>query len=375
MSFFFRDAPVVELFEMLSRKKRVNIMLSPGVTGKVTVNLYDISLCQAIYAIAEAAGYTVEERAGGYLIQDRKDGTRRAPAGGMEIRSLRVQYSNPRLVAEILGKYSSRDGRVTLLEERKLLIAEDAPDILDRIERMLREIDKPPVQSMTEAKILEIALDDSENFGVDWSRIFSADGTDRIGTRGLANRQSDGLFFNLVNSNVGDKIGYRLTTTINNVSTESIQFLETGIILRVTPSVDVNGRIAMKIRPEVSSGSVSGGIPSKKTTEVTTQLIAEDGQSILIDGLIKSSDGYRRAGVPVLGEVPIIGRAFSNTEKIGLATETIVLITPRIVGYIPDAGSSPTIMKVIETEQEMANKKSGLQLKLETLLSEGEGRK
>ncbi|RZJ74978.1 MAG: hypothetical protein EOO45_07050 [Flavobacterium sp.] len=75
-------------------------------------------------------------------------------------------------------------------------------------------------------------------------------------------------------TNVGDQLGYRLTTTINNVTSESIEFLDTGVILRVTPSVDADGRIMMKIRPEVSSGSVSAGIPSKKTTEVNTQLVA-----------------------------------------------------------------------------------------------------
>lgn len=400
MSFVFRDAPVAELFEMLSRKERVNIMLSPGVTGKVTVNLYDISLRQAIYAIAEAAGYSVDERAGGYVILDKKEGAKRPVAGDMEVRSMRIQYSNPKMIADILGKYSSRDGRLTLLEERKMLVAEDTPEILARIERMLREIDKPPLQIMIEAKILEVSLDDSENFGIDWSGIFNAEGNNRIGTKGLVSRQSPGLFFNLVNSNVdiylnalsnkgkihtlatpklltldnqeavtnvGDKIGYRLTTTINNISTESIQFLETGVILRVTPSVDVNGRIALKIRPEVSTGSVSGGIPSKKTTEVTTQLIAEDGQSVLIAGLIKNSDGYRRMGVPVLGDLPVIGLAFSNSEKIRVATETIVLITPRIVRSLPDPQELASVTRVVESERAMDGKKVQIERKLDEL--------
>ncbi len=132
-------------------------------------------------------------------------------------------------------------------------------------------------------------------------------------------------------TNIGDKLGYRVTTTINNVTTETIQFLETGVILRVTPSVDTDGRIALRVRPEVSSGTLLGGIPSKKTTEVNTQLVAENGQSILIGGLIKASSGKRRTGVPLLADVPGLGKLFSNTEETGSSTETIVLITPRIV--------------------------------------------
>lgn len=405
MSFVFRDAPVAELFEMLSRKERVNIMLTPGVTGKVTVNLYDISLRQAIYAIAEAAGYSVEERGGGYVILDKRDGARRPIPGGMEVRAMRVQYSNPRMVADIVSKYSSPEGKVTLLEERKTLILEDSPAVLARMERLLREVDKEPTQIMIEAKILEVMLDDTQNFGIDWTRVFNSGGVDQLGTKGLANRASPGLFFNLVNrnidvylsalsnkgkihtlatpklltlenqeavTNVGDKIGYRLTTTINNVTTESIQFLETGVILRVVPSVDVDGRISMKIRPEVSSGSVTGGIPSKKTTEVTTQLIAQDGQSVLIAGLIKNSAGYRRTGVPLLADIPGVGRLFSSTESIGVATETIVLITPRIVKGNSYPGQEVSLNKVSDVEHVLEDKKVELEDTLGKLTDENE---
>ncbi|MDB5728077.1 MAG: uncharacterized protein JWQ00_1282 [Noviherbaspirillum sp.] len=405
LSFAFRNAPIAELFEMLSRRERVNIMLSPGVTGNATVNLYDVSLRQAIHAIAESAGYGVDERAGAYLILDKKESAARLDLVNMEVKALRIQYSNPKAVAEIAAKYATRGGKVTLLEERRTLVVEDTPEVIARIERLLREIDRQPLQIMIEAKILEVTLDDSENFGVDWTRFFNSGAGSQGGTRGLADRNTPGLFFNIVNrnievhlnalsnkgrvhtlatpklltlenqeavTNVGDKIGYRLTTTINNVSTESIQFLETGVILRVVPSVDVDGRISMKIRPEVSSGTVSGGIPSKKTTEVTTQLVAEDGQSILIAGLIKNSDGYRKTGVPVLGDLPIIGRAFSTSENLGIATETIVIITPRIVrSTIPDAIQEPSVKKVAETERALYEKRDKLEATLEQLETGG----
>ena len=71
---------------------------------------------------------------------------------------------------------------------------------------------------------------------------------------------------------VGTEIGYRVTTTINQVTTESIEFLESGVILKVTPSVDRSGRIMLDIFPEVSTGAVSDdGIPAKSTTKVSTR--------------------------------------------------------------------------------------------------------
>jgi type II secretory pathway component GspD/PulD (secretin) len=378
ISLIFRDVPVTELFEMLSRKERVSIILARGVTGNVTVNLYDTTVREAIHTIAEAAGFLVEERGGTYLIFNKENRQASIAPAGLGVRTVTVQYSDPELVASIVSRHGSPGGRVTLLKERKALVIEDTADNLDRMERLVREIDRQPEQITIEAQILEITLDSQQQFGVDWRHVFGSNNQHSILTQGLAANSSTGLFLNIVNANVqlylnalsekgrvntlatpklltlenqeavtkiGDQIGYRVTTTNDGVTSETIDFLDTGVILRVTPSVDADGRIAMKIRPEVSSGSVSGSIPSKKTTEVTTQLVAEDGQSILIGGLIKNSEGRRRTGVPVLGDIPGVGALFSRTETIGVSTETIVIITPRIVRSFASVDMAPTIGK------------------------------
>jgi len=96
--------------------------------------------------------------------------------------------------------------------------------------------------------------------------------------------------------------------------------------------VDNENRILLAIHPEVSLGTISaGGIPSQKTTEVTTNMLVEDGQTVFIAGLIKQDNNESRNGVPVLGDIPGIGRLFSNESTKVNRTETIVLITPRIV--------------------------------------------
>jgi type II secretory pathway component GspD/PulD (secretin) len=387
-SFMFRDTPIAELFEMIARRERINITLGKGVTGNVAVSLYDMTPREAIFAIAEAGGFQVLTRANGYLVvSPAQAAAETTPTQAMQVRALKVQYSDPALVADILGKYVGRGGKITVLPQRQMIVVEDTPEGMARIVALLREVDVQPRQIMIEAKILEITLDANENFGIDWTRIFSADGANTIGTTGLAQRGVAGLVFNYVNrnvdvylsalsnkgrvrtlatpkllalenqeatTNIGDKLGYRLTTTINNVTSESIQFLETGVILRVTPSVDSDGKIVLRVRPEVSSGSVSAGIPSKKTTEVSTQMVAEDGQAILIAGLIKTSEGRRRIGIPLLGDVPGIGKLFSNNETTGSSTETIVMITPRIVRDARTlALEQPSIDKVQRAEQEL----------------------
>jgi type II secretory pathway component GspD/PulD (secretin) len=385
-TFIFRDTPIAELFEMIARHERINIMLGKGVTGNVAVSLYDMTPRQAIYAIAEAGGYKVLERDNGYLIVNpaqAQDSASSAPAQ-LEVRALKVLYSDPQIVAGILAKHVGSGGKVTVMPGRSMVVVEDTPEGMPRMVALLREIDSRPKQIMIEAKILEITLDNDESFGVDWNKIISADGVNRFGTKGLSTPTSPGLFFNFVNKNVtaylnalstkdrvhtlatpklltlenqeattniGDNLGYRLTTTINNVTSESIQFLETGVILRVIPNVDGDGKISLRVRPEVSSGSVLGGIPSKKTTQVTTQMVAEDGQTILIAGLIKTSASKTRTGIPLLGDVPGLGRLFSSTDMTGNSTETIILITPKIVDTHATGEDARTVERVEQTRQ------------------------
>ncbi len=161
---------------------------------------------------------------------------------------------------------------------------------------------------------------------------------------------------------IGKSTGYRVTTTINQVTTESIQFLESGVILKVTPSVDQQGRIQLKVHPEVSSTTLIAGIPEKKSTEVTTELLCEDGESVFIGGLMKNISSSDKIGIPVLGNIPGIGRLFSTTTGNVNNTETIVIITPRIV---PNPGRSDEIsQKMVE----QANHNLGLILEQERKL-------
>lgn len=364
MSLAFQDASIAEVMDIISRRDRVNIVLGKGVSGNVSLSLYDVSVEEAVRAVAEAAGYVVEMRGGDYLILDRKEAGQDQPNGATVLRSFKVQYSDPKIVADILAKHMSRYGKITPLLERRVLVVEERPEFMARFEHLLREVDAAPRQILIEAKILEITLDRTESFGFDWSRIVGGSKGISFGTQGLATPTSPGLFFSVLNRNlelflnaldtkgrvhtlstpkllalenqeasviIGDRIGYKVTTTINQVTTESVQFLETGVILRVTPSVDAAGRVLMKIHPEVSSGSIAAGVPSKKSIEVTTQLLADSGQAILIGGLIKNTSSYKRNGVPVLGDLPGVGRLFSSDEDLSLSTETVVVITPQIL--------------------------------------------
>jgi len=290
----------------------------------------------------------------------------------VKLRTFKVQYSDPKQVAEILTKYLSRHGKVTPLIDRRMIVIEDTPEFLERASKLLLELDAQPKQILIEAKVLEVTLNDGENYGVDWSKVFGSTNSTSgsFGTNGLTSGSATGgpkqagFFFSLANKNleifleaqstrnrirtlstpkllamenqeakavIGNSTGYMVTTTINQVTTQSVQFLESGVILRVIPSVDQQGRVLLKVHPEVSSTTLNAGIPDKKSTEVTTDLLCEDGQSVFIGGLIKKVSNKDKTGVPILGDIPGIGRLFSTTTETVNNTETVVIITPKIV--------------------------------------------
>ena len=381
ISLSVKETDIREVMQMLSREQRLNIFVAEGVKGDVSVDLYDMDTVEAVKLIAESAGFMVEKRNNSYFVIEREDAGKLRQSDRLEVRAFRVQYASTSEIETILQDYLSEYGNIKALPDNDMLVVEDLPSFLDKMETLLGEIDREPKQIMIEAKILEITLTDNQSYGLDWARLFdSSDGTGSLGTQGLASPGSAGLFAQYANSNVelvlnalkergrlrtistpkllamegleaetvvGTEIGYKVTTTINNVTTESIEFLESGVILKVTPTVDRSGRIMLDIFPEVSTGVVSDdNIPSKATTQVSTRMLVSNGKTVFLGGLIQNQINNTREGIPGLGDVPIIGGLFSNRSRSVVSTEIVVLITPRIVDYTGDEPDVPAIDRV-----------------------------
>lgn len=386
VSISIQEIGIHEVMEMLAAQRRLNVFVSDGIDATVSINIYDMEVVDAIYAISESAGLAVERRNGSFFIVDRDEAGQHAHSGMTEVRAYKVQYTEPTEIEKILQEHLSSYGSINSLDDRSMLVIEDQPAFLARIERLLEQVDREPKQILIEARILEVTLTDGESLGIDWTKFFSSsDGTGSFGIRNLDNPGNPGLFFQFIGPNlqialdalrargrlrtlstpkllamedreaetqVGTRLGFRVTTTINQVTSESIEFLETGIILKVTPSVDRDGMILLDIHPEVSDGSVSDdGIPSKTTTELSTRMLVPDGETVFLGGLIRRGINESREGVPVLGDIPGVGALFSNRSRNVTATEIVVLITPRIVDFRSDAWNRAKVEAAARVEQ------------------------
>lgn len=386
-----RDASLNEVMEMLARQHRVNILLADDVNAEVSFSLYDVGLDEAVRSIASAAGYMVEKRRQTYFILPEEQAGKTAGSGFTVVKAMPVRYADPAELETKLGDYLSDFGNITAVPDRKLLMVEDQPGYVYRIATLLEELDRRPQQVLIEARILEVQLNDEESFGIDWTAFFNAaNGSADIGLQGVGSPGTSGdtgFFFNILDSDyevairslerdgrvrnlaspkvvtldnkeaeviIGDRQGYSVTTTINQVTSETVEFLESGVILRVTPTIDETGEILLTIHPEVSNGIVDdNGLPSQTTTELTTQFLVPSGRAIFIGGLMRHTMTEAEAGIPVLGKIPGVRWLFGSRTRTSQNTETVVVITPRLLDDTFEALNAKAVRDIDQLERDM----------------------
>ncbi len=116
----------------------------------------------------------------------------------------------------------------------------------------------------------------------------------------------------------------------------TIQYKDTGIILKVKPQVNESGLVSMDLSQEVSTFRTQQLFANETQiildkTEATTTLVVQDGQTVIIGGLIREDTDRTRTGVPFLSKIPILGYLFGNTTRSVSRVEIIILLTPRVV--------------------------------------------
>ncbi|HZV45820.1 MAG TPA: secretin N-terminal domain-containing protein [Thermodesulfovibrionales bacterium] len=118
--------------------------------------------------------------------------------------------------------------------------------------------------------------------------------------------------------------------------TSTIQYKDIGIILKVKPQINDSGLVSIELSQEVSSTGdnvVIGGqeFASINKTEAVTNLVAQDGETIIIGGLIREDVTKSKDGIPFLSKIPLIGNLFSSVTDNKTRTELLILITPHVV--------------------------------------------
>ncbi|MGE5517924.1 MAG: type II secretion system secretin GspD [Bacteroidota bacterium] len=249
------------------------------------------------------------------------------------------------------------------------------------IERALRKLDVLPLQVLIEAMITEVSLNDSLRYGVEWyfktgnSHFTLTSGKTNAPVQGLPgfsyllsqgngiqaviNALDDVTNVNVVSSprllvlnnqtatlQVGDQVPVATQSSVSTLTStssvvNSIEYRDTGVILKVTPRVNDSGLVLLDISQEISDVSTTTSStldsPTIQQRKVSSSVAVQDGQTVALGGLIRDNVRRNDSGVPLLKDVPILGNLFGSTNNSRARTELLVLLTPHVVRNAVDA--------------------------------------
>jgi type II secretory pathway component GspD/PulD (secretin) len=125
------------------------------------------------------------------------------------------------------------------------------------------------------------------------------------------------------------------------VTSDSVQFVDVGVTLAVTPSVSPGGDVTMRIEPAVSAvdrevtttdalGNIRSRVPIVRTQQTQTTVVVRDGETIVLGGLMEERQIEEINRLPILGQVPLVGRLFQNRHRHNRKSELVILLTPHV---------------------------------------------
>ena len=129
---------------------------------------------------------------------------------------------------------------------------------------------------------------------------------------------------------LGRRLGFRTLTQTQTSTVQKVEFLNVGTQLFIRPFISSDGMVRMEIHPEKSEGEIVDNIPQTRTSQLTTNVMVQDGSTIVIGGLMETVANKATSGVPGLSRLPWIGALFRDRSQSTSKQEMIVLLTPRI---------------------------------------------
>ncbi len=415
-----RDMELATLLETLSYETRANIVTSTNVTGRVSANLYAVNLEQALDAILVPSKYTYIRQGNTVYVGTADDIAALRPPPPLTTRVLRLKYLRPQDAAPPVKALLSKDGTLAEVTNENsssggsrggsgsssgktemgaagvdYLLVTDHPDRIAAMEKLLADIDQRPRQVLIEATVLRATLNESNQFGIDFTMLSGVDFknvgskstattdltlgglppnrfedyTSNLSTSFTANVADGGLSFGLIHNNVaafiraleevtdvivvanpkvvalnkqegevivGRRDGYITTTVTETAAVQSVNFLETGTQIRFRPLVNDDGTVRLSVHPKDSNGGLNAAnLPFEETTEAHADVLVNDGNTLLIGGLFRERTVNSRSQIPLLGNLPAAGLLFGSRNDQTVREEVIILLTVHVLNDSP----------------------------------------
>ncbi|WP_191966168.1 type IV pilus secretin family protein [Oryzomonas japonica] len=394
----FADAEVRKIFQLLSEVSGKNFVLGDDVTGTISIKLVNVPWDQALDIILDTKGLDKREEGNIIIIKgkgkfksqaEEEQEIKKALTKSIELKTetYSINYADIGTIAGQFNGLKSERGVISPDTRTNKVIVKDIPQALDDMRKLLQQLDVPEKQVMIEARIVEATSTFTRSLGVNWGIHYRDGSASFLGinsldttfggavstvpsTSGASSNSgtATGISFGSLTSNI--QLDMRLNAaataglvkivstpkvaTLNNKTAKITQgqqipytsstsdkvetkFVEAALALEVTPHINANGTISMKIDAKNDSpGAVPSGstAPSINKKQATTEMLLRDGETTVIGGIYVDNDTESDEGVPFLMDIPFLGKFFKSNSKQKTKTELLIFITPRILNTI-----------------------------------------
>ena len=401
ISFHVIDAPIKQVLRFISEESGLNMVIGESVKGTITLKLEDVPWDQALYTIfkVKSLGYTRDGNVITILplteIEARTKklkqiAERQKSLSPYQTKAISISYGKISEIAAKVKDFStpktsySKGGRIIVHPESNTFVVIDTAEVIEKIEALVRYLDKAPKQVMVEAKIVEVSENFAQSFGLSWglsgnipvtinasgimellggisgnyrSRFekgnqseLNLSGIPIIGDirASLDLAESDG-YAKVISSpkvvvisgkqanitrNTPIQIPASTNTTQNNNGSTSVQqSFETenvAITLDVTPTVTTTGSVFLSVSVDRSDpGGREGAFKTQRSAK--TEVLVKNGQTIVIGGIYEQDEVVNNEGLPWLKKIPFLNMLFNTTGKNKSNSELLVFITPKLL--------------------------------------------
>ncbi|ORM67850.1 DNA transporter HofQ [Pantoea rwandensis] len=389
MSLVFDDAPVERILQALADYQQTNLLIAPGVEGRLSLRLDEIDGERALALVARLAKLTLIQEEGVLLVypeswqqmqalQSKAENEEREQQVPLEQYRVTLHYATASDVYRSLQTERSlltARGSVTVDSRTNSLLLRDTAKALRDTTRWLTALDRPLEQVELSAHIITIHEEHLRELGVNWSTSPAQNVTAALRNpqlaipltvenpalrAGVTLGKLSGELLNLELSALeqenqieiiasprlftsnqqtasikqGTEIPYEVKSGSSGAT--AIEFKEAVLGMEVTPVVLGNGRIQLKLRlsQNMPGRSLSVGenkVLSIDKQEIETQVTLRDGETLALGGIFQQQRTQGEKRVPWLGEVPLLGNLFRHQTEEQKKKELVIFITPRLV--------------------------------------------
>lgn len=378
----FPDEDVRTIITNVADLYDLNVVIPETLVGRLTLKLKDVTWRQVFDVVLEPLGYTYVEEENIIKIKSIADMLQEP----VETQVFIINYATAgELSGSIKPLIDERvGGRLQVDARSNALVVTERPSRMGGIQSIIERLDQPTHQVMIESKMIEVTRDEAKNIGVDWASMSGMELTgenvsrqwDRLtgngATTAAESRTDTAVFsasqFKMILSALEDNEGTEVISnptivTLNNTpasihvgqrypipdftyneergtfEVSDFEFEDLGITLEVTPQVNAAGFINLDVKPEVSNtdGTVEFGgaagteIPIIATRTTVSKISIKSGYTLAIGGLIDKTTGKSGSKIPVLGDIPVLGRLFSSKGEEVQERNLIIFITAKVL--------------------------------------------